>query len=90
MGDAFFSTTLQVVTAKPPAAPGSQKKAADKTPQVNDEFKLAKAGPKIVFKLPYLTNNIAVQRGQAVRLSASIGIQSADVASSGIQSADAF
>jgi hypothetical protein len=72
-----FTATLQV-TAKVAAAKASGKKASGKTPQGNEEFKAGKGGPKVLFMVPYLTNIIAVQRGQALRASASDSIQLAE------------
>ena len=72
-----FATSLQV-TAKAEAAPPSAKKSSSKTPKKDEEFKTGKGGPKVVFAVPYMTNCIAVQRGQEVRSIVGNGIQSAD------------
>ena len=70
----LFTTTLQVI-AKVDAAVQTgkvkEKEKQNKAPQGNDDFKTATKGvPKVVFLVPYLTNSIAVQRGQAVASSA--------------------
>ena len=65
-----FHTSLQV-NAKPADATASK---ADR-----ERFKGAKSDTKVVFKIPYLTNTTAMQRGKGVRAGdAANPIQSAD------------
>jgi len=73
-----FAASMQV-TAKGEVVPQSQKKSSSsKTQKKDEEFKNGKGGPKVVFAIPYFTNNVAVERGREVRLIAGNGIQSAD------------
>ena len=72
----LFAATLSV-TAKCDAASSSSKKSASKTSKVPEEFKSCKGGVKVVFKFPYLTNTIAVERGQSLCNAAIYGIQAA-------------
>ena len=70
----LFTTTLQVIPKADAAVQKGkvmEKEKQNKAPQGNDDFKIAAKGvPKVVFLVPYLTNSIAVQRGQAVGSSA--------------------
>ena len=57
-----FTTTLQIS-----GKVVSHKRGAGKTSDANDEFKAGKGAPKVVFRVPYLTNTAAIKRGRSVR-----------------------
>ena len=76
-----FATTLQVIAkviAARVANPKAKAKISARTPPGNEEFAASKGGPKVVFMVPYFTNSIAVQRGQALRAAASNAVQTVD------------